>query len=84
MKKGIKITSLWIVAGILILIGITGMFLPIIPGILLILLGIYLLSKVSVSVKTRTDRVRARFPRFHHHLSAFEEKMERLFKRHTG
>ncbi len=46
-----------------VLLGILGLFLPILQGILFLAIGFYLLSLESPWVHRRMDRVRERYPR---------------------
>jgi len=45
-----------------IVLGVVGLFLPLLQGVLLILLGLYLLSRESITGKRWMDRLQARFP----------------------
>lgn len=45
-----------------IVLGILGLFLPILQGILFLLVGLYLLSEESPWAKRLLDKLKARFP----------------------
>ena len=57
-----------------ILLGVVGLFLPLLQGVLLILLGLYLLSRESTIAKGWLNRLRARFPQA-------DAQMQRLKRR---
>ncbi len=46
----------------LILLGVVGLFLPLLQGVLLILTGFYVLSRESRWARGKFDSLRARFP----------------------
>lgn len=71
MKKQITNAIVLSVGLVLIIMGALSVFIPIIPGILLIILGVYLLSLKSVFVKTRLDKFIEDKPR----LKSFIEKI---------
>ena len=55
----LTLTLGWLCIGL----GIVGLFLPLLQGVLLILLGLYLLSRESVIARRWFDRLRARYPK---------------------
>jgi len=69
----LKLISGWV----LVLLGIIGWFLPVIPGTLFVLLGLALLSTQSEWVREKIeallDSLRARFPRQAHRLQSLKE-----------
>jgi intracellular septation protein A len=71
MKKQITNVIVLSIGLVLIIMGAVSVFIPIIPGILLIIFGIYLLSLKSVFVKTRLDKFIEDKPR----LKSFIEKI---------
>lgn len=48
--------------GLLVLVGITGLVLPFLQGFLLVLAGLYLLSRESEAARSLLGRIRRRFP----------------------
>ncbi len=61
MKKTILKAMRWTLGAIMILIGITGLFLPLLPGIILILAGIFLIDEpLYQKIK---DKVKKKFKR---------------------
>jgi uncharacterized protein len=47
---------------LLIVLGVIGLFLPVLQGVLLLLLGFYVLSRESSWARRRFNQLRARFP----------------------
>ena len=63
MKDRLKRMALWSLGWGFILLGIAGIFLPILQGILFILIGLSLLSAVSPRAGRLLVKIRERFPR---------------------
>ena len=61
----------------LILLGVAGIFLPILQGVLFILVGLYIISRHSPWAAKAFDRLKARFPKL-------EKRMERWSRRDSG
>lgn len=78
MTKNFK-KIFWIVVGIsCILIGLSGIFLPGIQGFIFILIGLWILSMVSITMKNIMNSVRNLFPsKFKEKIIQFEEKMNK-------
>lgn len=76
MKRILKI-SLGI---LLILLGIAGLFLPILQGILFLLLGTLLLSSESKRVRRVVAWLRLRYPKQYEKSRQFANKIRRLFR----
>jgi uncharacterized membrane protein YbaN (DUF454 family) len=79
IKRIIILAAGWIC----IALGIAGLFLPILQGILLIGLGLWLLSKESTLMRRLTDRLAEKFPRQHQRLLAWKSRLLALFKRRS-
>ena len=62
-KAALKRIGLYIAGWGFIILGILGLFLPILQGILFILIGLFLLSSVSPWAERMLNRLRERFPR---------------------
>ena len=62
-KSRLKSITIHIVGWFFILLGVVGLFLPILQGILFILIGLFLLSSVSPRAERLLHRIRKRFPR---------------------
>jgi len=56
---------------LLIVLGVIGLFLPVLQGVLLLLLGFYVLSRESRWAGRRFEQLRARFP----HLDASVQRL---------
>jgi Flp pilus assembly protein TadB len=64
------------IAGIgLILLGIIGLFLPILQGVLMIIAGIGLLSMVNPGVKRRVEGLEKRFPKQAAYFNRLKKKL---------
>lgn len=63
-----------IIGGIFLLLGIVGLFLPILQGVLFIVIGIIFLAKGSATVRAQKMNFKKRFPRIGSKLSYLEEK----------
>ncbi len=57
-----------------ILLGIAGLFLPILQGILFLAIGLVILSSEYVWAHKLLTKLAARFPRFHAHVQKASEK----------
>lgn len=66
-----------IVGGAFVLLGIVGLFLPILQGILFIVIGIMCLSKGSATVRAQKMGFKKRFPRIGSKLTFLENKARR-------
>jgi len=76
MKRILKI-SLGI---LLILLGLIGLFLPILQGILFLLLGTLILSSESKRVRRLTALLRLRYPKQYEKSRQLGNKIRRFFK----
>jgi uncharacterized membrane protein YbaN (DUF454 family) len=64
------------VAGwVILLVGVVGLFVPILQGIILILIGLSILSKSSRRVRRLLDFLRARYPTSFHRAEGFKDGM---------
>lgn len=76
----------WAILGlgtVLILLGILGLFLPVLQGILLLFLGLLVLSYEWAPAKRQLDRLRARYPAASDRLDAVERRVKAWLTRHT-
>ena len=68
---------LFLVAGwTFILLGIAGLFLPVLPGILFLAIGLVILSSEYVWAHNLVQRLRARFPSFASHFDKATDKAQ--------
>ena len=63
-----------IIGGAFILLGIVGLFLPILQGILFIVIGIMCLARGSATVRAQKMNFKKRFPRIGSRLTFIEGK----------
>lgn len=77
LKKTFRIAT-----GILFLVlGIAGLFLPILQGILFIIVGLVLLAPYNPFIRRQLDAIHARYPRMYDRAHACKESMKRKFRR---
>jgi uncharacterized membrane protein YbaN (DUF454 family) len=79
MAKKIKRAATHTFGWIAIALGVVGLVLPIIPGVLLVAIGLYLLSSSSEKVKARIYRILSKTPRIKKVMHSFEVRLDRLF-----
>lgn len=81
IKRYIVLTLGWA----FILLGIAGVFLPILQGILFLFIGLYLLSQESSTAKKMLEKTKKRYPSLVKKLDQAKAKhrkiMNKLFKR---
>ena len=75
--KQIKRVASLIIGWTLILVGVVGLFVPILQGILFILLGLYVLSRESRTAHNLLERLRIRFPEAYKKMRQLKEKLRR-------
>jgi uncharacterized protein len=68
---------------IFVVVGIIGLFLPILQGILFLILGIYLLSITSKRFKAFLERVLSRYPKAKRLYDTHTERLEKVWKKET-
>ncbi len=77
----------WAILGagtVLVLLGILGLFLPVLQGILLLFLGLLVLSYEWAPAKRQLDRLRARFPAASDRLDTIERRVKAWLTRRTA
>jgi uncharacterized membrane protein YbaN (DUF454 family) len=71
-----------IVLGVVfILLGVAGLFLPILQGVLCLLIGMNLLGREVPWVQRQFERLRARYPAAFAKFDAFKEKVKKKLRR---
>ncbi len=75
----IKRIGLLIIGWLFIVLGILGLFLPILQGILFILIGLAILSSRSKLIKRFLKHLEERYPRYHERVEIWREKIRNLF-----
>lgn len=87
MNRTAKRILTLIVGWAFILLGIAGLFLPILQGILFLLIGLIILSSEYVWAHRLLQKVKARFPKLaehsHHAHQRADVWMHRIFHRHA-
>lgn len=86
MRATFKRAVVLVVGWAFILLGIAGLFLPILQGILFLLIGLFILSSEYVWAHKLLKKLKERFPRigsqFELAKEKAEQKMARIFHRH--
>jgi uncharacterized membrane protein YbaN (DUF454 family) len=77
----IKRFGLLIVGWFFIVLGILGLFLPILQGILFIMFGLAILSSRSETVKRLLRHLEERYPQHHKRMEIWREKIKGWFKK---
>ena len=75
MNARVKRLLIWCLGWVFIVLGILGLFLPVLQGILFLLIGLYLLSSTSPWAERLLNRLRERFPKIS---KTFEEAKEKV------
>ena len=77
----IKRIGLLIIGWVFIILGIIGLFLPILQGILFILIGLAILSSRSEGIKRFLNYLEERYPQYHEKMEAWRERIRMWFKK---
>jgi len=77
----IKRIGLLIVGWFFIVLGILGLFLPILQGVLFIMIGLAILSTRSEIIKRFLKHLEERYPHHHERVEIWREKIKNWFKR---
>jgi uncharacterized membrane protein YbaN (DUF454 family) len=88
VKAQIKRVALLVAGWAFILLGIAGLFLPVLQGILFLLIGLFILSSEYVWAHKLLHKLKQRFPRVAEHFEHAKERaeawMSRIWKREPG
>lgn len=76
----IKRIGLLIIGWFFIVLGVLGLFLPILQGILFILIGLAILSSRSEIIKRFLTFLEERYPHHHERVEAWKKKIKNWFK----
>ena len=79
--NAIKKLGLLIIGWFFIVLGILGLFLPILQGVLFIIIGLAILSSRSEMIKRFLKHLEKRYPRQHERIEIWEEKVRGWFKK---
>jgi uncharacterized membrane protein YbaN (DUF454 family) len=84
MKSQVKRIAVLAVGWIFIVLGIAGLFLPILQGVLFLLMGLIILSSEYVWAHKLLARLRTRFPSVARHADHASERAAAWLRRITG
>lgn len=71
----------WVIAGwFFIILGVLGLFLPILQGILFIMIGLAILSSRSEWVKRLLRNMESRYPQLHERVKRWKERLRDRFR----
>jgi len=79
--ESIKKIGLLIIGWLFIVLGILGLFLPILQGILFILVGLAILSPQSKTIKRFLKHLEERYPQHHQKIEVWKERLTKWFKK---
>jgi uncharacterized membrane protein YbaN (DUF454 family) len=77
----IKKLGLLIIGWFFIVLGILGLFLPILQGILFIMIGLAILSSRSETIKRYLRYLEERYPHHHKRIEIWREKIKNWYKK---
>ena len=84
MKQRLKRYTVLALGWAFILLGILGLFLPILQGILFLTIGLILLSRESEWAAGKLEWLKTRYPRFGKIYDEADRRAQRLWKRLSG
>ena len=68
------------VGGVFIVAGIGAGFVPLVPGFVLIIVGLYIISLRSAWLRAKIIWARGRFPKFDRLMTSFELRKAKIFR----
>lgn len=80
MRKHAETLILHSIGWVFVIAGVVAGFVPFVPGFVLIIVGIYIISLRSVWLKRKLDFFRKYYPGFDHTIVRFEEWAVRTWK----
>ena len=84
MPRPIKLVLILSAGWFFVVLGILGIFLPILQGLLFLAIGLILLSKESEWVQGKLDWAKQRYPKFGEKYDEAEAAADRLWRRIVG
>lgn len=81
MNARVKRIGVLVLGWIFIVLGIAGLFLPVLQGILFLLIGLIILSTEYVWAHKLLAKIKARFPKIAVHADAAHARAERVMHR---
>jgi uncharacterized membrane protein YbaN (DUF454 family) len=79
--RHIKRTVVLVIGWTLVALGVVGLALPFLQGVLMIVLGLYVLSRESAWAKRRLHELRARHPRVDAMLRRWRSRLDVMLRR---
>ena len=79
--NAIKEFGLLIIGWLFIVLGILGLFLPVLQGVLFIMIGLAILSSRSEIIKRFLKHLEERYPRHHERIEIWKEKVRGWFRK---
>ncbi|MBI3811429.1 MAG: PGPGW domain-containing protein [Nitrospirae bacterium] len=79
MRAFAKKTAIYLIGWFFILLGIVGLFLPVLQGILFILIGLLVLSKESVTARNIIHKIEKRYPTQYRKMHELNERLKKRF-----
>jgi len=71
----------WFIAGwLFVILGVLGLFLPVLQGVLFIMIGLAILSSRSEWVRRLLTYIESRFPYLHERVEKLKESLKNRFK----
>ena len=80
----LKKIGILIIGWSFIVLGILGLFLPILQGILFIMIGLAILSSRSELVKKFLRHLEERYPQHHERVEIWREKIRNFFRKESS
>ena len=84
MKPPWKKLAVLITGWAFLILGIAGLFLPILQGVLFIAIGLTILSTEYAWAHHLLQKLRERFPSMARHIDAVKERASNFFRRHKS
>ena len=84
MQAAVKRAAVLVVGWAFLIVGIAGLFLPILQGVLFILIGLFILSSEYIWAHHLLEKLRQRFPRVARPLDHAKEKSAHWLRRIFG
>jgi uncharacterized protein len=77
---GVKQTLLWITGWVFMGLGVLGLFLPLLPGVVFLIVGLTILSSRSQRISRLLHRLENRYPRHYGQVAHWQGRIKRWFR----
>ncbi len=84
VRRKVRQWSILTIGWVFVVLGIVGLFLPLMQGVLFMVIGLVLLSAVSPRARLATQRIRRRWPRTGARIDAIRRRTNRILNRIFG